>query len=387
MAFLFFTEMVMKRVFVLGLFTVALYAQSIEQFVGTVTGIKPGAAEVEVKADSGVVVPVRVGSRSVIQKIDPGKKNLRDAQAISLANVAVGDRVLVAIEPGETDVRRIVVMSANDISKRDEADRRDWIQRGVSGLVSAHNGPPFTLTVRTMQGSDEITVVVNDKTTYKKYAADSVKFADVMPSAFGEIKTGDQVRVRGTKSEDGTKIEAQDIVFGTFQSRAGSIVSVDAAASALSVKEFGTGKALAIHLTPDSQLKKMPDAPGMFGGRGSPGGPAALPPGGDAQPRLTPGMIPGGRGGRPPDLAQMLETMPSATLDELRPGQTVIVSSTKSTTPDALTAITLVANADILVRMAGTQSSVAGGGRGNQGETNMSGMTGLNGFELPGMIP
>ncbi len=51
----------------------------------------------------------------------------------------------------------------------------------------------------------------------------------------------------------------------------------------------------------------------------------------------------------PPDLAQMIERMPRVALDALETGETVVLSSTKGDKPNELTAIVLVANADMLV--------------------------------------
>ena len=87
-------------------------------------------------------------------------------------------------------------------------------------------------------------------------------------------------------------------------------------------------------------------------------------------------------------MAQMLESMPAATIQELKLGQRIVVSSTKGANTDSLTAIMLVANADILIRMASAQSPGRGGNpAGAQGMNAIGGMDGLGGFQLPGMIP
>src|SRR4029077_1927683 len=98
-------------------------------------------------------------------------------------------------------------------------------------------------------------------------------------------------------------------------------------------------KPLLIKLTADSQLKKMPN----FGG--APGGPGGVAPGGAAPMGMRPG-------GAPPGLAQMIERMPPTKLEDLKPGDMVVVSSTKGAKSDEITAITLLANADMLIRMA-----------------------------------
>ena len=50
-----------------------------------------------------------------------------------------------------------------------------------------------------------------------------MKFAEAKRSGLAEIGVGDQVRARGVKSEDGLKVTAEDVVFGTFVTKAGTI--------------------------------------------------------------------------------------------------------------------------------------------------------------------
>jgi Golgi nucleoside diphosphatase len=44
-----------------------------------------------------------------------------------------------------------------------------------------------------------------------RYAADSVNLNDARPSSFAEIKVGDQLRALGQKSEDGSRLAAEEI--------------------------------------------------------------------------------------------------------------------------------------------------------------------------------
>ncbi len=366
-------------------------AQQVRQFVGTISAFKAETAEIEIKPDGATPVLAKIMPDSVIEKIAPGEKNLKNAQPISITDVSLGDRVLVALEPGSANLRRLVVMTATEIAKRDDADQRDWTQRGVSGIVISRSAQQITLRTRTMQGEAEVVVSVNEKTSFKRYANDSVKFADAKPTSIQELRVGDQLRARGAKSEDGHKMAAEDIVFGTFQTRAGSVTAVDPESQTITVKELGTNKMLTVKVTADSRLKKMPDFAGMMQMRGSSpqGGPQGIPPGGppDSPPPAMNANF-GARGGGPPDLAQMLESMPAATIQELKPGQSIVVSSTKGANPDSLTAIMLVANADMLIRMASAQSPGRGGNPADaQGMNAIGGMGGLGGFQLPGMIP
>ena len=115
-----------------------------------------------------------------------------------------------------------------------------------------------------MAGESQAVVTVTEKTSFKRYAPDSVKFADAKSSKLAEISVGDQVRARGVKSEDGLKVTAEDVVFGTFVTKAGTITAVNPETREITVKDLANNKPLAIRITADSQIKKMPEMAGMM---------------------------------------------------------------------------------------------------------------------------
>jgi hypothetical protein len=354
----------------LAVATLAASAQSqtLQQLVGTVKAFRAESAEVVVQPDSGGAVTVKVAPTTVLQRIAPGEKDLKHATSIAISDIALGDRVLTTLLP-TLDARRIVVMTANAISSKQEADQQDWIRRGVHGVVTAKTPTSLTLKVRSLANETEANVVIDAKTTFHRYAPDSVKFSDARASKLDEVQKGDQLRARGTKNENGSRVEAEAIVFGSFVTRAGSITSIDPAARVITLKDAGNKKLITVKLTADSQLKTMPrmEANPMLG-MGPPMGGGAGGPGGFGMPRAG-------------DIAQMLERMPSVLLAELKAGDMVVVSSTKGAQPDQLTAIMLVGNADMLVQMARRSAQA------NRSDSSLSlSGGGFGGLDLPGMI-
>ena len=345
-----------------------LLAQPAKSVVGTVSLFKAGTAEIEIQPDSGAAVAMKVTADTIAQKVAPGAADLKHAETIKVTDVALGDRVLATPEPGTGNLRRIVVMPAADIVKKNQADRMDWTRRGVSGMVAAKSGNELTLRIRTLTGESHAVVTVTQKTAFKRYAPDSVKFTDARNSNLGEIGVGDQLRARGVKSEDGLKVTAEDVVFGTFVTKAGTITAVNADTRAITIKELANHKPLVIRFTADSQIRKMPDMAGMMMG----------------------GM---GRGGIPAmDINAMLERMPVSKLEDLKPGETIVVSSTKGARSNEVTAIMMLGNADGMLQMIAAQSSGGRGstipGAGNMGGGMMGGGTdALGGMSLGGIMP
>lgn len=356
-----------------------------KSFVGTIAGFSAENAKIEIRPDKGDPLIAEVTPDTIAQKVAPGSRDLKGAVAIKVTDVAVGDRVLVTLEPGTLKTLRIVVMAVQEIAQHNEADRRDWEQHGLSGIVAGKSGNRITVKTSTAAGQAEAAVIVDEQTSFKRYAPDSVKFTDAKPSRLGEISVGDQLRARGEKSADGLKVTAREVVFGTFLVKAGTIVAVNPDAHEIKIKELGTNRPLTIVLTADSQMKQMPSFPAGMAAPGRSGMPPGPPPGMPGGRGLGPGGgAPGGL-----DINQMIERMPPATLPELKPGSQLVVSSTKGVKGDQLTAIVVLANADMLIQMA---SAMSNNGRGETGAgmvgPGMSGMIGgdLSSLGLSGMI-
>lgn len=347
-----------------------IYSQApAKSVVGTVTGFASGSPAVVVKPDVGETVTARLTPETKAQRIAPGERDLKKAEAMQVSEIANGDRVLLTVSGEPPDAVRIIVMAGNDIAKRNEMDRQDWTRRGVNGIVASRRGDEIVLKTRGMQGESQVTVTVTAKTTLKRYAPDSVKFSDAQTAKLPEVSVGDQLRARGAKSEDGLHVSAEELVFGTFVVKGGTITAMNRETKEITLKELGGKKQLVVRLTNDSQLKRMPQMPPMMGG-GARGGPDGMPAGG------PPGA--GGRGGMPGfggpggmDIGQMIERMPQGSIDDLKVGETVVVSSASNGKSDHLTAILLLGNAEGLIQMAAAMSS---NGRGNGGMGGPGGM-------------
>lgn len=312
--------------------------------LGTVAAFRTDPAAIEVKTRDGATQLLRFGPNTAVQRIAPGEKDLKNAAPIAITDVKLGDRVLVSFVASDEEARRIIVMPAADIAKRDESERKDWAQRGVLGVVVSRKGNELNVRVRAFPMESIVTVAAAANTAVRRYAPDSVKFSDARPAALDEIRPGDQLRARGAKSEDGKRVEAEEIVYGSFDVRGGTVTSVDAANRTVVLKDLIGGKPLTVKLTPDSQVKRMPE---MGGGR---------------------------------DLAGTLERLPQAKLEDFAPGETVIVSSTKGARSGEITAIVMLGNAARLIEMASRT-----GGRREGPEGNANPLAGMP--DLPAMLP
>jgi hypothetical protein len=356
--------------------SIALLAQQ-KSIVGTVTEFRVETLQLALKPDTGATQLFPIGPDTEVMRIPPGETTLEHAKPSALVDIAIGDRVLVSFVEGLAEARRIVVVAAGDIARRNEAERLDWQSRGVTGVVKSKNGDEVTIDLRTAQAGRTAVIAATAETKVRRYAPGSVKFTAALPSAVSEISAGDQIQARGEKSADGSRITAEDIVFGTFLTKMGSITAVSPEAHQIQIAEAADGRAWTIRITPESQLKALPDLRAMFAVASSGGH-------GDAAPHT---------GTEPPDIAQMLRSLSPARFDDLKVGGGVMLTSTALTSADnakigELTAIMLLTNADFLVKMSKPAAN---------GQTNApmdafvrmhGGMLGGSGsFSLPAIIP
>jgi hypothetical protein len=296
---------------------------------------------------------------------------LDGATKITLAEVAEGDRVMamgrVSDDRKSATARVVVVMSKADIAQKQEAERADWKKRGILGVITAlkPETKEITISTRSMAGPQPLTIPVSEKVEVRRYAPDSIKFADARPSKFEELKVGDQVRALGQRNADGSSFTAEKVVTGSFKSVAGVVSAIDAATGEVKINDMQTKQPLTVVIKQDSVLRKFPAAGEMGGmmmarpagapGSGQPaaGGPGARPAGGGA----------GAGGGM--NIQDMLERLPTIAIADVKVGDTIIVSSTKGADPTRLTAISLISGADTLLNALAARQPQAGPGAPN----------------------
>jgi len=370
------------RTFAVALtFAAVLVAQPQKSILGTVTEFRMSSLEFGLQPDNGAPTYFKVSPDTEVVQVEPGERDLAKAKKVRLTDLSLDDRVMVTFVPGMPEARRIVLISATDISKRNEAERVDWNKRGVSGTVAAVHSEEITLRPGSLEGPREITVILTSKTKVRRYAPDSVKFADAQWSTIAEIAVGDQVRTRGNRSDDGARLTAEDVVYGTFRSAIGAITAIDAEAHKITIADLVTKKPMTIRVTAGTQLKEMPDFRGLFKN----GAPAA----GHGAPSA--GSSPVTQAVSDPqklDVAKLIEMLPLTKFEALKAGVAVMVTSTQGASSDQVTATRIISNVNFLIETA--QAAAA-----QRGMTTMDAIAGMHGgalggsggLSLPGIVP
>ncbi len=261
--------------------------------IGTVKAISGNS--MTLAADSGAQTSVTVGEGARILQLAPGSTDLKSAQPIALGDIATGDRVLVtgkSDDDGSFTATRVILMKSTDIAQKNEAEKADWQKRGSGGIVNAVSGSTLTIS----SGARKIAVETSSTTKFRRYAGDSVKFEDAKPGTLAQVQVGDQLRVRGDKSEDGLTIKAAEVVSGSFKNLSGTVATINASAGTLTLKDLATKKTVTVSVTSNSDLRKLPpEMAARFAARARGGAPAA----GGAGAAPAGGAPPTGGGGAP----------------------------------------------------------------------------------------
>jgi uncharacterized protein DUF5666 len=318
--------------------------------VGTIKSISGNTITLTTDAGTEVGILVQDGTRLV--RVAPGQKDLKDAAPIHLRDLQVGDRLLIRgnlAEDGTSVLAKsIIAMKKTDIAEKQAHERDEWQRHGVGGLVNSVDPATGSITIATnaLGPNKDVVIHISKETILRRYAPDSVKFDDAKPTPLGEIKGGDQLRARGTRSVDGNDLTADEIVSGSFRNIAGPITAIDPGTSTISVQDLLSRKTIAVKITPDSQLRKLPPPMAQRIAMRLKGAPAdaalnsSAPAAGAPRPGDTPGGA-GPSGGRPGgggDLQQAIGRMPPASLADLQKGDAVMIVATQET-PEAKSAV------------------------------------------------
>jgi hypothetical protein len=362
---------------------------AVQKQVGAIKSIE--GTTVTITTDSGSSAAVSVQPTTKIVRVAPGQTDLKTAVPVELKDLQVGDRVFVRWKASDTaqpvPALGIIVMKRADVDAKQEHDREDWQKRSVGGLVSSADPGSATvsISVTALGGTKTMAIHTTPKTVFRRYAPGSVKFDDAGPSSLDQIKPGDQLRALGTRNAEGSAMEAEEIVTGSFRNIAGTIISIDAASNSVTVMDLLTKKTVVVKLSSQSQLRKLspevaqriafrlkaaaagtsqtgntPAAPGAApasGNRSNGGaGPGSTPP--DAQ-QAGGAPSPGAGSGRPGgqvDLQQILSRMPDTPLADFQKGDAVMVVSTDGGSSGGLTAITLLGGVEPILAAAPSAS-------------------------------
>jgi hypothetical protein len=358
--------------------------------VGTIKTIN--GTTIILTTEAGTETKVQLSPEVKFLRVPPDSKDLKEAVAIQVSDLQVGDRILVrgkaGDDPGTLIASTVIAMKKADIDQKKARDQEEWQKHGVGGLVKEVDTTNRTATIGTISaaGPRDVAVNISTSTILRRYAPGSVKFDDAKTSAFDEIKPGDQLRARGTKSDDGNSFIAVEVVTGSFRNVSGTISAVDAGAGTLTVADLISNKTVTVRVRPDTQMRKLPapmaqmiaarlkgatgaaapqggatpQAGGPTNAAGTGNGASGTPGPGGAQSGVSQSRGGAGGAGARGDLQQLLSRLPASGLNDFQKGDAVLIVATSSPSDSNVSAITVVGGVEPILQAApqGQASSI-----------------------------
>ncbi len=376
--------------------------------MGDVTSLTASKIVLQTKDGS---INVMLSDKTEFKRVPPDNPILKAAVASTFQDIAVGDKLVVSgiisADKKTLPAKSVYLMTKSDIAQKQTKDGEQWRTRGIAGKVVSVNPQTnqITIEVRGLATSSNVILTPKANAKFRRYAPDSVKYSETKASSVTEIKPGDMLRALGDKSADGAAFTAEEILAGAFQTVAGTVKTIDAEKGEVVISNFQTKKDVTIIVAQSTTLKKFPEemaqrmAQMQTVGGGAGGG---IQPAGQGQNRAGGGMRPpqagnpqsgqnqggqgrggfggGMRGGGQGGIDDMLERFPNITVAELKPGDMIAVSSTKTADANRITAIKLLAGVEPFLRMAQASGAGSGGQRrqGGQGSFNIPGLDGVD---------
>jgi hypothetical protein len=303
-------------------------AGSQNRVLGEVLAIDSNTGQLSLKTAQGAQVIIKCDEKTLYRRVPAGEKSLDKAVAINLTDIGAGDRVIArgSMTDGSNALVAgvVIVVDDKDIAQKKERDRAEWLKRGIEGVVTAAN--PETNEVSLLTHSSEGAksfVITTGSSRVRRYAPDSIKYSDAVPSSIKEVKVGDRLRALGDKSSDGTHFTAEEIVFGSIRTIGGFITAIDPTRGEIQINDIPTKQLLTVVINNDSVLRRLsPEVVKQLGA--VPAGNSAV----DVSPRA-----------RSAELQQLIEKQPAETLADLKVGDAILASSTVGATPSQVRAI------------------------------------------------
>ena len=303
---------------------------------GEVISIDVSTVQITVKTKEGKIM-LHPDKNTEFKRVSPQKPDLKEAVSASQTDIEAGDRIVAVVIFGDDKkiIKRtllVVLMTKGDIAKKQESDSNRWLR----GRVTAINpdAEELTVTQRATETMPEhpIVIVGNNNTRFRRYAVNSLKYSDATASNFNAIKLGDQIRAAGDKNTDGTRLTAEEIIFGSFQTVAGKIQAISPEKSEVIIKDLLTDKSVTIVVLKNTLLRRFPLEMAQRA----------------AQMQNREKSVKDGTAqkGTREEINSMFESLPVLSLTELKIGDFIAALGSRSDLPEQITAVKVVAGVE-----------------------------------------
>lgn len=341
--------------------------------IGTVEKVDGASKTFALKTDKGEQPVIKFDDRTQFVLMPAGETDTKKGTRAAATEVAAGDRVIARMLPEDTTGKPAVFVyfsKATELAQFHKKTEDEWQTQSVYGTVKSVDVAEKHAVIAARGGfgpPKDVTLDASGPVEYLRFNLDSGKY-EASTAGLAPFQVGDQVRLIGKKNADGTEIKLEAIQSATFKSLPVTVKSVDSAAGLIQATDLTSKKPITISVKPDTQLKRLDDATALLmarrlnptfqseAGRGGRAGRGNA----DSAGQTTPGVASfagrggagraGGRGNADPN--KLLDQQPTIELADLKAGEPVVVTGGPTSDMAKLTATSVVAGVDPILRAA-----------------------------------
>lgn len=323
------------------------------------------------------LIDVILTDKTIYKRLSPENPDPKAAIDAAFADVGVGDRLIatgeVSADKKQIPANKVFIMSKADIAKKMDDKLAEWRTRGINGRVTAINleKSEITISVKNLMGETNVVITPKENAEILRYSTQSADFNDATKSNIKEISVGDSLRSVGDKSADSLSFSAEKIISGTFQTLYGTVKSIDVAKNEVVIEDIKTKQNIIVEINKKSILKTYPEemATKLAMMR-------KMSAGGAMPPRPAGGQGQGAGEGKMRSDEEIFFSLPQITAGDLKVGEMIAVSSSKTTDISRITAFRLAGGIKPFLET----PQVAGGKRqGSSGQNSNFSIPGLDG--------
>ena len=307
---------------------------TLENFLGTISAVNAQTAEITIVTAENATFIVNAANKTEIKQIAAGETDIQKAVKIDFNVIEAGDTVLVrgSVSDKKTiSAKQIVVIKKTDIATKEMQKREEWKQRGISGAIIKTEPAQRKISVQLRGQTQPTEVFISENIVIQRYKPNAASLNDFAPSQFAEFREGEQVRILSRKNTEATHLDAEEIFVGSFNTRVGKVVSVNAEKSELKITDT-LNKTISVVVNPESNIRRITED---------------LLKNGNLKTSESDGKI---------NLTNLLENAPKVAVADIRIGETIAVANAFDSQAERIVGLIVVTGIDSLKNQSAKKS-------------------------------
>jgi hypothetical protein len=225
---------------------------------GPIFGVDPLGGTLLLKDAGGYLKNVKLPSTTAISKLPVTAGE--SVTTIRPADLNTGDLVCVH---GDSDTTpRVSVVLRTDMHRAQSEFLVAWQRNSLYGTLASIDvgGRAFVVQpLPSTAGDTPVRVSLPASVKLRTASADARRITESTSFALEDLKAGEPVYVRGTRSANGPEMAASLVLQGGYRGILGTLIEVRVLSSTLQIREFGTGETLSIKMTPGETYRTTED--------------------------------------------------------------------------------------------------------------------------------